>query len=233
MFGQSLMPPGSSLWVLLLCWLRLIVMSALSGSIRRYFGASYCQKLSIFGCQQPLWSFQRSTICGCLHRVWLRTRGSKLCSRTNLLAAQGPGMGQQTSKAPWALLLFTRPSLPVSQLLDLVSEKAVSERAFGRIGSMRPWIFCEGEGAVQILGKIASVFSSSQSQSSESVPENLPYLTRVEPLLCSLVGSARRREFLSVLWEGSPSQVPRTVCVWGGWPHLKASHWHPLRLFKP
>lgn len=52
-FGQSLMPPGSSLWILLLHRLRLTVSSALSWSIRRDFGASYYQKLFIFGCQQP------------------------------------------------------------------------------------------------------------------------------------------------------------------------------------
>lgn len=55
-----------------------------------------------------------------------------LHSRANLLAAKGPGMVQQISQCPMG------SPLPDGQLSDLVTEKVVSERAFGGFRNIRP-----------------------------------------------------------------------------------------------
>lgn len=68
-----------------------------------YLGASQCQKLSIICSWQPDPRFKSSAVYVCLCWVWLHMGGAKLCSKTHMLVAWGPGAGPLGTAATHAL----------------------------------------------------------------------------------------------------------------------------------
>lgn len=175
-----------SLCTLLLCWLRLTILYACFGTSRRYFDASHCQKLSIFGSQQPVWGSKRSTVSSYLHRAWLHMGGAKLHAKVSILATWGPWTGQQMSQGT---LRFTSILLRLPSLCQTYSWKSLFLTGLW-------WNWENGTSRFSIRGRSHSYFREdgwcvppSQSHRTESVPEYFSDFGRAEPLISSLGGS--------------------------------------------
>lgn len=131
--SAELVPPGSSLWLLPFCWLRLAVLSANPGPPGRYAGASHCQKVSSLA---------------------LRNLSEASSDLQSVSVSIEVGCSQEGPRCPgprngWANFpRFPRPRLPrlsASCLSILITKMPVSERAGGGMGSIRPLFSREGK----------------------------------------------------------------------------------------
>lgn len=187
-FQQNLLPPESSLWILLFWLLKLTVLSAISGPPGRHFGTNHYQKLSSFGFQQPVWSSKRSTVCVSLHSTLLLTGETKLYSKAGLLIAQDARMVSKRPQVPQALPL---PTFTCSLAVTLNHWKVYFWKDFRQIP-----VSSQGEVQVWYQGKWWVCFT---------VPELLWECPKIFP--CPQMGRDPCFSISSAI-RGSTSQVP-------------------------